>query len=37
MGYEELETALAEDRNVLEAYGITGPEMKIMTDLVFGS
>lgn len=37
MGYEELDTALAEDRNVLEAYGITGPEMKIMTDLVFGS
>lgn len=37
MSYEELESAIAEDRNVLEAYGITGPEIKIMTDLVSGS
>ena len=37
MGYEEFESALAEDSTLLDSYGITATERKIMTDVVFNA
>lgn len=37
MGYEDFESAFAEDSTLLDSYGITATERKIMTDVVFNA